>query len=209
MKSAYLLFLSIAVPVMAQTQRLSFGVQGGMPVQTPLGQTDDQMPFAVGPIVNIRILPRLSLETGVLFHRMGQDQATGAFLYPQDAISLTHSQQRAHAVEVPVLAKYYVLPGRRPWRPFISLGPTFRRTSLDSQYESTIFSGSSLNTLPVFPGLNTKRVDWHVDPVLGVGVDVRTGRFHLAPEVRYSYWGAGVNMPVRKNQIDCLLGFRF
>jgi len=195
---------------MAQTRLLTFGATGGVPAQTPLGGTDDKMPFVLGPTVDIRILPWLSIESGVLFTRMGRRNSTSAFLYPENSVTIVNNQERAWAMEIPILAKLYLLKERRNWRPFVTAGPTIRRTELRFNYASSIFSGSSLTQLPPPLFQNTKRVDWHADPAAGVGVDFKAGRFHLDPEVRYSYWvGANNLYPVRKNQVNFLLGFRF
>jgi hypothetical protein len=208
MKASYLLLLSIAFPTMAQTQLFTFGVKGGMPAQIPLEQAESRMPFVVGPTVNVRLFGRVSIETGVMFQRMGEQANTGAYLYPENAFTLVYSTQSAHALDVPILAKVHLLSPGRKWQPFVTLGPTVRRTSFESHYLSTILSGTSLVELsPTDLRLNT--VDWRVDPTLGAGVDFKTGRLHLEPEVRYSYWGAGTNLPVRKNQVDFLFGLRF
>jgi hypothetical protein len=42
------------------------------------------MPFALGPTVTVRISSLVSVETGVLFHRMGQSVGTGVFLNVMD-----------------------------------------------------------------------------------------------------------------------------
>jgi hypothetical protein len=203
------LFLSFAVlPTMAQTQLFTFGVKGGIPAETPLGQTDSRMPFAIGPTVNVRIFSRLSLETGVLFHRMGQRSDNGVFQYPENAVTLTSSTERGRALELPFLAKYRFLGEHRTWRPFVTAGPTVRRTSLDASHFASILSGVQQVALVPLQ-FSAKTVKWTVDPAIGVGVDFKAGRFHLEPEVRYSYWGAGKNSAVRKNQVDLLLGFRF
>jgi hypothetical protein len=208
MRTTYLVLFSVVTPMIAQNQLFTFGVKGGVPAETPLGQTG-HTPFVLGPTVSLRIYSRLSIETGVMFHRLGQDASTGAFPYPADAFTVTYNSVTARALEVPILAKVQVLGERRTWRPFFTLGPTVRRTSVESQYAAAIFSGTTLGTTTVHPGINSNRVDWRVDPALGVGVECKAGRFHLDPEARYSYWGAGANLPVRKNQVDFLLGFRF
>ena len=112
----YLLLLSAAVPLVAQPPSVTFGLKGGMPAQTPLGQTDDQMPFVLGPSVDIKFSSRFSIETGVLVHRLGRDVGTGIYLYPENAVTLTSSNQRARAFEVPVLAKIHLRNGRPAWR---------------------------------------------------------------------------------------------
>lgn len=209
MKPYYLISLFAGLPVMAQTQLFTFGVKGGAPTQTPLGQTDSGMPFVLGPTVNVRLRSRLSFETGVLFHRMGQQLNNGVFQYPENALTLVYSTQRGRALELPFLAKYHFLSERRTWRPFVTVGPAIRRTSLDASYLSSVLSGAQVSTFVAQPILNTKAVKWNVDPDAGAGIDFKTGRFHLDPEVRYSYWGVSTNSQVRKNQVDLLLGFRF
>lgn len=208
-KPYYFISLFAVLPMMAQTQLFTFGVKGGVPAQTPLGQTDNRMPFVLGPTMNVRIFSRLSLESGVLFHRMGQQVNTGVFQYPENAVTVVSSTERGRALELPFLAKYYLLSEHHTWRPFVDAGPTVRRTSLDASHLSSVLSGAPLTTFAAQPILNTKAVKWSVDPAFGAGIDFKAGRFHLEPEVWYSYWGSGKNSAVRKNQVDFLLGFRF
>jgi hypothetical protein len=124
-------------------------------------------------------------------------------------VTLVSSTERGRALELPFLAKYHLLREHHTWRPFVTAGPTVRRTSLDASHYASILSGVSLGTVAAQPPLRTNTVKWNVDPAVGAGVDFKTGRFHLEPEVRYSYWDAGKNSVVRKNQVDFLLGFRF
>ena len=208
MKTHHLIFWFAALPMMAQTRLFTFGVEGGAPAQTPLGQTDSEIPFVLGPKVNIRILPRLSFETGIMFHRLGQGLNTGAFFYPENSVTLVANRDRGRALEVPLLAKYYFLNEGHAWRPFVTAGPTIRRTSLETNHSSSVFSGAPVASFGAQPILNTKTVQWNMDPVFGAGVDFKTGRFHVEPGVQYSYWGAGKNSAVRKNQVGFQLGFR-
>jgi len=209
MRLSYLLLWSIALPVMGGELSISLGAKGGVPVQTPLGQTDDGMPFSIGPVLDVRIFSRLSIETGLLFHGMGQKVSTGAFLFPENALTLVKTTQRARALEVPVLAKFRLRGEQQLWRPFVSIGPAIRRISVDSSYASTSFSGANLGPSGPLSGVNANRVKWSVDPSAGVGVDFKAGRFHIEPEVRYSYWSDGADLQIRKNQVGFLLGFRF
>ena len=107
-------------------QPVTFGVQAGAPALTPLGEAGNGMPFVLGPTMTFRIFSRLSLETGVLFQRMGQRSDTGAFQYPENALTLRFDRERGNAVELPILAKYYVVGERHIWRPFLAAGPTVR-----------------------------------------------------------------------------------
>jgi hypothetical protein len=209
MRPYHLVFLSLIVPAVSQAQLLSFGVTGGVPALTPLGATN-AIPFAAGPTANVRVSSTLSLETGVMFYRLGQNTQNGTFLYPANSVTTTFSQFKAHAIEVPVLAKLYPLGEKRGWRPFVTAGPALRRTSVESQFSSSTFNGNPASLATVQPGADVQRKTWKVDPVVGAGVDVKVGRFHLDPEVRYSYWREGTNLyPLRKNQVQFLAGFRF
>ena len=203
----FLLFAML--PLTASAQRFSFGVEGGVPAQTPLGRSD-KMPFTIGPSVEVHVVDGLSIESGLLYNRIGQRSDTLTFIGPDNGFTQAFSQVRGHALEVPVLAKYRFGGGGRGWRPFLTAGPTVRRTATTSDFFSSVFSGNPIN---VGSGLinhsNQHRNQWNLDPALGAGVDLHAGRVHLEPEVRYSYWEAGNNGPVRKNQVNFLMGFRF
>jgi len=203
------MLISIVVPVASQAEFFSFGVKGGMPAQIPLEQTDNRMPFVVGPTIDLRLFRGVSIETGVMFQRLGEQPSNGVLLYPENSVTLSYGTQTAHALDIPILAKVHLLSRRGRWQPFVTLGPTVRRTTFETSSFVSILSGAQLVAVPPQPVLNLSTVDWRVDPTFGTGVDFRTGRFHLEPEVRYSYWGAGADHPVRKNQVDFLLGFRF
>jgi hypothetical protein len=208
-------------PLTVAAQLFNFGVQGGVPAQPPLGQSDN-IPFVLGPSVDIRALPWLSVETGVLYNRIGRSSDNFAFFYPENAIALGSETSHGSALEVPLLAKFRLTHVRSGWQPFLSAGPTIRRTSITTDSSASILSGSSQTAIgsssnipsgtsqtaigtPSFTGRTTQ---WDIDPTIGVGVSFRTGRFHIEPEVRYSYWDAGKTGLVRKNQVNFLLGFR-
>jgi hypothetical protein len=194
---------------MAQTRFVSFGAIGGISAQTPLGQTDSSMPFGVGATMDFRLDSRLSLETGLLYHRMGRAVHNGVFLNPETSVTLANFTDRGRALEIPLLVKYHLRGERAGARPFLTAGPAVRRTSLTVDSYSSILSGSSLVNLAGSNSFHSDFRKWNVDPVLGAGIDFKTGRFHVSPEARYSYWGAGKNTGLRKNQADFLLGFRF
>ena len=206
----YLLIAVLVVCAPASwTQTVTFGVKGGVPAQTPLSGTDGSMPFSVGPTIEFRLPSRFSIETGFLFHRMGRVSGNSIFFYPENSLTLTYLSLRGHAWEVPVLAKYRFRREGTTWAPFVAAGPTLRRTSLETNYATGILSGTSLTSISAQPAYNGTTVKWNVDPAVAAGIDFRAGRCHLAPEVRYSYWGAGTTTVARKNQVEFLFGFRF
>jgi hypothetical protein len=202
MKPCILTF--VLLPLTISAQLLTFGVQGGWPAQTPLGLTN-KMPFVVGPSVEIHVFSGLSLETGVLYHRLGRGFDSSAFAYPANGVTLNSETWRGSALEIPFLAKYRFLTDRARWRPFLLAGPTVRRTSITTESGSSLFGNN-----PAGPDFRTtKTTQWNVDPEIGAGIDFRMGRLHIEPEARYSYWGAGKTSIVRKNQVAFLLGARF
>ncbi|PWU01813.1 MAG: hypothetical protein C5B51_22090 [Terriglobia bacterium] len=209
MRPAYFIIaLLLVVPSFCQTRLFSIGVTGGFPAQTPL-QAADKMPFALGPTVDIGIFSRLSLETGVMFYRLGRQSNLGVFTYPENSITLLSGTTHGRALEIPVLGKFYMRGQRSNFRPFVTGGLAIRRTSLDADYGASILSGASTGTFVAGPPQSRTTIKWNADPSAGAGVDFKAGRFHLEPQVHYSYWGAGKNSLIRKNQVQFLLGFRF
>jgi hypothetical protein len=159
--------------------------------------------------VNVQLLGGLSLQTGLLYDRIGQRSDNYTLLYPENSITFLFATTHGSAWEVPILAKYRFRSGRSGWRPFLAAGPTVRRTSVRTDNAATILAGTSLSPIGGPAALHATNTQWNVDPAVGAGVDFRAGRFHLEPEMRYSYWAAGKNGPLRKNQVNFLLGFRF
>ena len=167
------------------------------------------MPFVIGPTLSVGAFAGLSLETGVLFHRLGATHEGYAFPSLDGALVIGSDEWKARAVEVPLLLKYRFLSSNRTWRPFLSMGPTVRRTSVDYIGLRSTLSLSPIDTGTREPMSTSDTVKWKVDPAVGVGVSFRTGRIHIEPEVRYSYWGAGKHNVVRQNQVHFLFGLRF
>jgi hypothetical protein len=203
-----LIFLLATCSIHASAQVLTFGVQGGVAGQPPRGRTES-VPFLLGPSVGIHFVSGLSVETGLLYRRIGRGYESYTLLFPENAVTLGSERWRGSALEIPVLAKYRFLDKGAAWRPFLTAGPTVRRTSIRSDNATVVFGNSSLtpNRLPTFN--DTSFTHWGIDPTVGAGVDLRAGKFHVEPQVQYSYWTAGKNSSIRKNQTSFLLGFRF
>jgi hypothetical protein len=208
MKCIRFLALLAIVPASGWAQRFTFGVEGGVPAQNPVGGSTSKLPFAVGPTVTVRFFSRLSLESGVLFYRLGERTDNFTLLFPESALSIGSNKWHAKALEIPFLAKYHFLSESHTWRPFLTAGPAVRRTSIDYTRTSSTLSGNSFLYLGQ-PVVKNNSVKWNVDPVVGDGVSFRTGKIYLEPQVRYSYWGAGKNSVVQKNQVQFLMGLRF
>lgn len=195
--------------MVVSAQQFSLGVVGGAPAEPPVGRSANKMPFVLGPTLSVATFAGLSLETGVLFHRLGSTDEQYSFRLPDGAFMAGADEWKVRAIEIPLLLKYRFLSKSRTWRPFVTMGPTVRRTSINY-----IGLRSTLSTNPEQPNTSepmrtSETIKWKVDPAAGAGVSFRAGRIHLEPEVRYSYWGAGKHEVVRKNQVQFLFGLRF
>ena len=144
------------LPLTASAQLLTFGVQGGVPAQTPLGRTD-RMPFVAGPTVDVRIVKGLSFETEFVYQRLGGGYDNFTFFGPANATTFGSQTVRGSALELPFLAKYRFLNERRRWRPFLLAGPSVRRTSITtSNIQSTTVSGSAGGTISAVNAKSTQ-----------------------------------------------------
>jgi hypothetical protein len=196
------------LPVIGSAQPISIGFTGGAPAQPPVGSSAKDMPFVIGPTLSAGIIAGLSLETGLLFHRLSATEQHYAF--PSGGAFVAGTEEwKARAIEIPLLLKYRFLSKSRTWRPFLSAGPAVRRTSIDYRGSGVTIDGDLSGTNMSAPVRTSGTVKWNVDPAAGAGVSFRAGRVYIEPEVRYSYWGAGKHQVVRQNQVHFIFGLRF
>lgn len=95
MKTSHFVYLFAMLPAIASAQLLTFGFQGGAPAQVPLGQGALNMPFVFGPTLTVRLRSSLSLESGVLFHRLGETGTIMHFATPKALPLLARSSDEA------------------------------------------------------------------------------------------------------------------
>ena len=74
---------------------------------------------------------RIVLGNQCPLHRLGATDQSYTFHSPDGAIVSGTNRWNARAIEIPLLLKYHFLNKNRTWRPFLSAGPTLRRTSID------------------------------------------------------------------------------
>jgi hypothetical protein len=208
MKTPFQVLSLLLLATVSQGQQLSVGVEGGVPAETPLTRSTEKLPFAIGPTLHLRFNSSFSLQSGFLFHRLGTRVDPILFSRGDNGYESGAQSWRAKAIEIPLLLKYTMLDDDRTWRPFISAGAAIRRTSIDYSSFSSVL-GSSPNPQASVTPIEDHRVKWNADPVFSAGVSFRSGRLLLEPQVRYSYWGAGYDTEVRKNQVHFMFGLRF
>jgi Outer membrane protein beta-barrel domain len=206
-----LLVVSCAVPIGRAQDWISIGVKGGVPLTDPFADRSVQQVIAIipslfgpprtpsqttrfltgsrgfvlGPTLELRLPLGLAVEADALYRPMEvQSQQTTFLLGPQPRVTLVN---RVNAWEFPILAKY-----RLPVpvvKPYIAAGPSFRATGASLAHH---MSGRGVSA--------------------GIGVEARVGPLLLAPEVRYTHWGAdgGYSSPYyvtsRPNQVEFLVG---
>lgn len=201
------LSIFLLLPSIIVAQHVSFGVVGGVPVQDAIDKASGDRSFAVGPTLTVDLTDHLSLQSGVLFYRLGE---VDSYLYVSAADGFVRGPVtwKARAIEIPALLRYHLLDRGRRWRPFAAVGPAVRRRTVDYSGLSTI-----PNATP-FPAGSVARPysesQWRVYPSAGAGVSVKVAsRLDLEPEVRYSRWTGTNDLNIRRNQVHFLLGLRF
>ena len=140
--------------------------------------------FVLGPTLELRLPFGLAVEADALYRPME--------FQIQETISLLLSTrftlvERGDVWEFPILAKY-----RLPLhvvKPYLAAGPSFRATS------------SSLGKYMSGTGISA-----------GIGIETRVGPLVVAPEVRYTHWGADGayaspnHLTSYSNQVEFLIG---
>ena len=132
------------------------------------GIADASQRFLIGPKVNVRFTPSLSVEVDALYRQIrSENTRTFMFCPPDQLPSCTMLSPFTHTAigtdfswEFPVLGRYQ-MPGRK-WSPFVEGGPSFRPAENREQFGFTA----------------------------GGGVELRLHGLRLSPGLRYTRWQA-------------------
>jgi hypothetical protein len=190
---------------------ISVGVKGGVPLTDPFADRSVQQiiatipspfgppqiisqtarfsngsrNFVLGPTLELRLPLGLAIEANALYRPM-EFQIRQTTSLPLSATSIT-LVNRVDAWELPVLGKYRLpLPVVKP---YVAAGPSFRATAA---LLAKHMSGTGIST--------------------GIGIETRLGPLLIAPEVRYTHWGADGTYPSpyyvksEQNQVEFLVG---
>jgi hypothetical protein len=206
-----LTLILLTSPALAQFQRLSFGVTGGVPLNEhgfrPPLLLNESRRYTVGPSFEFRFTDHIAAQFNPLYKRLGYgftlpDPVTGA-----NVNSLLLARSRQHAWELPILGKYYFGNVENSWRLFAAGGVSLS-TGTERGNSSVSFPAPDTGDAVVTSFESSDRIRTHAGPVAAVGLLWRKGRFGLAPEFRYTYWGSRHGLrPI--NQMDFLLTLRF
>jgi opacity protein-like surface antigen len=181
----WLAFL-LAMPAAAQS--MSVSAKGGIPI-TEFETTESYRygslsastnRYLIGPAVEVRLPGRFAIEFDALYQRLHVRGTTRAVaIYPDYS-----TRADGHAWQLPVLAKYRLLPG--PVSPFIAGGPAFRRSTLSGTVMVTNVNQAGA---PVSTSRALDEKQFETGWTVGGGVELRLGPLRIAPEFRYSRFG--------------------
>ena len=187
--AVHFIVLSLLAPC-ASGQPVSLGVVLGgyanedfdsryvpLPGYLPSVTESDAGGYVIGPSLDVRLFPRLSIGAEALYKPLHYRAA--AEFSPKGEV-LGFAPATVVTWQFPVLAKYRFFLGRLS--PFLEGGPSFRATG----------------------NLNSSRPS-HFGVTAGVGVEAAWRRLRIAPRVRYTRWAedsryAGVR--TRSDQVE-------
>ena len=221
----------------ASAQFLRVGVTGGVPLTGPFTATTNpnapvlryngppfqsaserNVPYIVGPTVEIHLISRLALEIDALYRR-GVYNFTETYLWSPSTGSVL--QQTKHGVNIwqfPVLLKYR--GSIREWHPFVGVGVS-EQYAIDNTV-GALFGQAS----PVGPPFYTERQNGLTEEststgtVFSAGLEFDRHRVRISPQVRFVRWfsdaiqAGGLILPGRvlqsqQNEVNLLVGITF
>jgi opacity protein-like surface antigen len=212
MRSLCLLILGASA---ALAQPVGFGLKGGIPsndftnaVQSGrFNYTSSSQRYIVGPMLELRLPAGFSIELDALYRRFSYSSISN----PIDL--LINQRTTANAWEFPLVAKYkfktsiarpYV-EGGIAWDTLTGLKQDIQQTVIPTKTTTT----TSSSTPTELHNSTTKGF------VLGFGLDVKALVIHIAPEIRYTRWGAqhffdtNGGFGSNRNQAEFLVGISF
>lgn len=212
--------------------QFSFGVKGGVPLLDALDSqcqfnpppsgpsghcySENTKRYTVGPMVELRFLPRFAIEVDALYSRIGYRGSVGigSPIYPI-GIGVTSSTAVVNSWELPLLVKRrFSFAGAKP---FLEAGPSFHYVSGSSQVTEIMYPPGVAPSITTFTTDHPSELQngFSAGFTMGGGIELRAGPLHISPELRYARWGsANIKEPAgaltsNLNQFGFLLGVGF
>jgi hypothetical protein len=159
--------------------------------------------IAFGPTVEVR-LRSLSLEVDALY-RSKLDTTFPPQTYSSNSGSRTLAIDReGYSWEVPILVAWHRLP--RLQNLFVGGGVSLRNVSSTEHLYGSITPLFSNIPIP-FDTRSPIVGQQNYGAVITTGIDVRTGIFHMRPQVRYTRWSASPeSFSVKADAIEIVMG---
>ena len=192
-------------------QVLSVGAMGGVPLthafetasSGPVSFFSDTKRYVVGPTAEFHLPFGMGIEFDALYRRLGYESTDTAGGSP------VGTRTTANSWEFPLLLKFR---GSGPGvRPFLDGGASFRRLS-DLKYVRDFFTGGTTTETNRPPELENR---FAAGFVVGGGLEFGGEKVRVAPQARYTRWGARHFRDVtglllsNQDQADFLLGITF
>jgi opacity protein-like surface antigen len=208
MRKIGLLFAAAAA---ARAQSVSVGVKGGSPLNDPSTfffpyATSTQDRWTGGATAEIHLPFRFSIEADALYRG---ERGGGSFplnLGLNTASYLANSSQKTKSWDFPILLKYRLLNG--PVRPYVSAGYAWSHQNTKGFSSYNCLGGQGACTPPdtnfVLRGSAYDSSSVRRGPAAGAGIEFRTHRVTISPEVRYMHL-----MHPNTNQVSVLVGLTF
>ena len=217
MKPRFLLLLSALLTAGAAfSQPFSVGLKGGMPMTDfidvvraqNINASTTTNRYIVGPTAELRLPFGLGVEVDALYRHFSYNSSS---VISTIAGNLTNIDTTSGSWEFPILAKYR-FKGKIV-HPYVSAGVAWDTLSGLTQTVTSVVNNVTKTTSTSSPAelANTTTRGF----VLGGGVDVKALVIHIAPEIRYTRWGARQFIDPtglfnsKQNQAEFLVGITF
>ena len=167
---------------------------------------DESRRYLVGPMIEVVLPHGIGFEFDALYSRFGYSSSLGNFAFYNSI------RVRANSWEFPLLAKYRFHAG--PVHPFALVGYVPRTVSgKDSEAGYIVHIDTGNRDY----GSSTTSTNYDTGQGLtaGGGIEIRAGRIHIAPEVRYIHWShplfydygpQGYFVQTRQSEVEFLVG---
>jgi Outer membrane protein beta-barrel domain len=217
MKPRFLLLLSALLTAGAAfAQPFSLGLKGGLPMTDFLDVVRAQNinastttnRYIVGPTAELRLPFGLGVEVDALYRHFSYNSSG---LIGTIAGNLTNIDTTSGSWEFPILVKYRFKG--KIIHPFVDAGVAWDTLSGLTQTVTSVIANVTKTTTTSSPAELANSTTRGF--VLGGGVDVKALVIHIAPEVRYTRWGARQFIDPtglfnsKQNQAEFLVGITF
>jgi opacity protein-like surface antigen len=217
MKPRFLLLLSALLTAGAAfSQPFSVGLKAGMPLTDFIDVVSAQNisastttnRYIVGPTAELRLPFGLGVEVDALYRHFSYNSSS---VFSTIAGNLTNIDTTSGSWEFPILAKYRFKG--KIIHPYVSAGVAWDTLSGLTQTVTSVINNVTKTTTTSSPAelANTTTRGF----VLGGGVDIKALVIHIAPEIRYTRWGARQFIDPaglfnsKQNQAEFLVGITF
>jgi len=191
------LFAAVAI-----AQPVSFGVRGGVPLESGNDSSNrytvDRDRWTVGPTLQINLPARTSIGADLLYRRY--NNLTIQSLNTADY----YRASQVHHWELPVYVSHRFAPG--PISPFVRGGLAFQRAAAANL---TVCSGTTQACGSNDIDFNFRPTSWGGGWLVGAGLRFNLGPLKIEPEFRYTRWVKGYFNEAAPNQPALLVGLFF